>query len=185
MAILFSVVSLLIAALALALAISTYIDRNRPFVGVKSLNAERSPGSREKDLLIEVQNVGELPAVNVAVTVTDSGGSINDGENFLGAISPDSILSIRIPVPEEFTYMPDKDESHFAPIPEKEGVREYIQVYPEGYEATLVTCTIAYQGPPCLDSSPAEPSAQSSPFTLSMMDGLNQLGQSRLRVIDI
>ena len=162
--VLLSVVSLLIATSALALATLTYIAKSRPFVGVRSLKAEPSTNIGEMDLMFEVQNVGEVPAVGVVVTVTDSGGAIKEADFVLGAMFPGAILPIRIPVPEAFTYMPDKEESHLAPIPEREGVEEYVMIFPEGYEATLVTYTITYKNPTLLGFIPGRTFRTVQPF---------------------
>jgi hypothetical protein len=150
-----SVIALLISVAALAFSYLTYIARNRPFVGVKSLNASHPSHNGARELAVEVENVGEVPALEVTIKVSDSGGLFEDPAFFLGAIFPGQSTTIRFPVPESFTYAPDKGLSYLAPVPAMERQRrglgenaeKLIQVYPEGHEATMVTCHITYQGP--------------------------------------
>ena len=51
----------LIAAGALTISILSYLARNRPYVGVKELDATKHLDNEQKELAIEVQNVGEIP----------------------------------------------------------------------------------------------------------------------------
>jgi hypothetical protein len=122
---------------------------------VTSLNASDFSGDHETMLIVEVQNVGEVPAVDVRIKVSDSGGLFENSDLFLGAIFPGKSTSIWFQVPEFFTYAPDKELSHLAPVSLEERQRlnlkkdaeEYIQEYPEGHEATMVTCHITYREP--------------------------------------
>ena len=172
MAVAFSVFSLVIAFAALTFSILSYLVRNRPFVGVKSLDASKASHDGERELSVEVENVGEMPATEVTIQVSDSGGLFQDAVFFLGAIFPRQSTSLYFPVPEAFTYAPDKVLSRFAPLypPDQQplglgqNAEEYVQHYPEGYEATMVTCHITYREPPILGFIPARSFHTVQPF---------------------
>ena len=50
--------SISIAAVALLLSLLSYLARNRPYVGVKGLDASKHLGNDQIELAIEVRNVG-------------------------------------------------------------------------------------------------------------------------------
>jgi hypothetical protein len=133
----------------------SYLARNRPYVGVKGLDASKHLSNDQIQLAIEVRNVGEIPAVEVRLSVSDSGGQIDLGDIYLGPLFSHTTVQIRRPVPEAFTYSADKEQSYFRPIAEErremyhrpDDVEEFVQVYPEGEDATLVVCTITYKAP--------------------------------------
>ena len=77
MAVSLAIVSLVAAGVALLISVMNHFDRNRPFVGVKSLNAYPHSEGHTKRLNIMVENMGLMPAVGVTIRVTDSGGMIN------------------------------------------------------------------------------------------------------------
>ena len=147
--------SVLVAAGALTISILSYLARNRPYVGVKELEATNHLEGDYKELAIQVQNVGEIPAVDVTLSVSDLGGEIDVGDIFLGPVFAHTTVLIRRPVLDSFTYSPDKDQSHLEPVSEErrgrfgggDNVQEYIQVYPETADATMVTCKITYKAP--------------------------------------
>ena len=154
----FGAISLLIGIVAFCFSIVTYLARNRPFVAVTSLSAHDLSGQDEKELTVKVQNVGEVPAVDVSIKVRDSGGAIENADFFLGAIFPGLSASIWFPVPEALIYYSDKELSYSVPIPPEEleererrglrgGTERYIDVFPEGYGATAVICHITYKEP--------------------------------------
>ena len=68
---------------------------------------------------------------------------------------PHTVTTIRRPVPDSFTYAPDKELSSWSPIAEErrgrhglgDNAEEYHAVFPEGDDATRVTCTVTYKAP--------------------------------------
>jgi hypothetical protein len=167
-----SLISLLIALAAFVFSFLAYRMRNRPFVGVKSLSVSPLSHNGETELAIEIQNVGQVPAIKVSIKVNDSGGLFENRDFFLGAIFPGQSASAWIPVPHAFTYAPDNALSHLAPISPKESqstglgddAQEYVDVYPEGYDAGLVTCSITYEEPLLLGFVPARAFHTVQPF---------------------
>lgn len=125
-------------------------------------------------MTVNVQNLGEIRATNVAIRITDAGGLIEQSYREIGGMIPGQILQIRIPVPDNLTYSPDSDQSYSEPIPpevrERRGhgpnARRLVQVYPEGHQATLVTCSITYQRPPMLGFVPSKTFHTIQPFHL-------------------
>ena len=167
-----SIFSLLIAVAAMIFSFLAYGARNRPFVGVKSLSLSEHGQDGKKELTVDLQNLGEVPAVEVVVKVDDSGGLIEHYGFHLGGLFPGQILSAWIPVPEELTYAPDKDlsysESLSPEVRQRKGLgpnaQRLVAVYPEGHEATLVTCSITYKRPLMFGFIPARAFHTIQPF---------------------
>ena len=95
MAITLGLLSIIIAAGALLLSLLSYLARNRPYVGVEGLDASKHLGNDQIELAIEVRNVGEIPAVDVTLSVSDSGGQIDLGDIYLGPLFSHTTVQIR------------------------------------------------------------------------------------------
>ena len=165
-------VSMGIAIVALLFSFLNYVARNRPFLGVKSLRVSCPGHNGEREMAVELENVGKMPALGVTLKVSDSGELIHHPDFFLGVIFPGQSASIKFKVPEEFTYAPDAKQSHFTPVSPTEGqplgsqekAEEYMQHYPEGHEATMVTCHISYGEPLILGFIPGRSFQTVQPF---------------------
>jgi hypothetical protein len=137
-------ISTLFAGAALGISILSYLARNRPYVGVKKLSLSELNSGLTQELTVEVENVGDVPATDVVVNVSDSSGFI-DVDEFcipLGMIFPRQSISFNLTVLQGFAFGSDKEQSYFKDL--GDGRQEYVAVYPEG-DGVIVTCDITYR----------------------------------------
>jgi hypothetical protein len=105
----FTVIAVVISALALYVSFLSYLARNRPHVGVSSLGV-RDQQHEEKLLDIRLTNFGSVPATDVIINVSYSVKIPESGSIRVGVIFPGSNARIAIPVPEAFFFYPVNEE---------------------------------------------------------------------------
>ena len=140
-----AVLAFLVSLAGLAFSVFTFLARNRPYVGVESIEVQ-PPISDKVDLVMEVENVGEVPAVDIRIEVKDQGESIEEPSVNVGALFPRQSRTFRVSAPIFFTHLGSKGLSYLEP-PDAEGRELLVGEFPEGEDAVLVSCRVTYRRP--------------------------------------
>ena len=130
-----AVLAILVSLAGLAFSMLTFLARNRPYVGVEFLEVG-PPISGKSDLVMEVENVGEVPAVDVRIEVKDQAEMIEEPNVIIGALFPRQSRTLRVFAPVGFNY-----------VGINYGEPGEVEEFPEGEDAVLVSCRVTYRRP--------------------------------------
>jgi hypothetical protein len=112
--VIFTIIAVVISALAFYVSFLSFLARNRPYVGVSSLSVRGQP-DEEKLLDITLKNMGSVPATDVVINVSYPVSIPASGSICVGVIFPGSDAHVTISEPQGFFYFPDKAEDVVLP----------------------------------------------------------------------
>jgi len=125
----------LVSLASLTFSVLSFLARNRPYVGVISLEVP-SFRSDMPDLLMEVENVGEVPAADIILEVKDQAEMIEEQSVKIGALFPHQSRTLRVSAPQGFNF-----------VGIGYGEPGEVEEFPEGEDAVLVSCRVTYRRP--------------------------------------
>jgi len=163
----------------LTFSVLSFLARNRPYVGVISLEVQLL--SDKSDLVMEVENVGEVPAAEIILEVKDQAEMIEGPSVNIGALFPRQSRTFRVSAPQGFNYMPSKELSYWEP-PEAEGGKLLVEKFPEGDDAVLVSCRVTYRRPLFLGFIPERTYETNTHFRVSR-NGNTEPARSQISTI--
>ncbi len=150
-----AVLALLVSLAGLAFSVLSFLARNRPYVGIRSLEVH-SVDRERSDLVMDVENVGEVPAVDVRIEVKDQAEMIEEPSVIIGALFPRQS--------------------------DAEGRERKVEVFPEGGNVALVSCKVQYQRPSFLGFIPERTYETHTYFRVSR-DGYAEPARSQISTI--
>ena len=175
-----AVLALLVSLAGLAFSVLSFLARNRPYVGIRSLEVH-SVDRERSDLVMDVENVGEVPAVDVRIEVKDQAEMIEEPSVIIGALFPRQSKTFRVSAPIGFFYVGSKELSYWEPS-DAEGRERKVEVFPEGGNVALVSCKVQYQRPSFLGFIPERTYETHTYFRVSR-DGYAEPARSQISTI--